>query len=123
MNPAGRSGHLTLGGYRLIGAEAGQLNSRGFMLIAFPKTKSLVRRAMLGFLLLWVASGTVRAQQAPSPLTGKIIHLYDPFDGVLPLVDLSGTGYDMTHETGNWYKFEFSSVGASLASWMNSFGI
>jgi len=93
------------------------------MLKAFAKTKGLMRRATLGFLLLWAAAGTAGAQQAPSPLTGKTIHLYNPFNGGVPLVDLSGTGYDMAHESGNWYKFDFNSIGASLQSWMNSFGI
>jgi fibro-slime domain-containing protein len=92
------------------------------MLLAISK-KDAIRRAAFGFFLFLGAMGSTRAQQAPSPLTGKIIHLYDPFNGAQPQVDLSGTGYDMPHETGNWYKFEFSSVGGSLQPWMNSFGI
>lgn len=90
---------------------------------AISHLRGAVRGAVFCLLMLAGALGTARAQQAPSPLTGKIIHLYNPFDGALPLIDLSGTGYDMTREEGNWYRFEFSSIGDKLASWMDSFGI
>jgi fibro-slime domain-containing protein len=73
-------------------------------------------------ILLLGGIGSVRAQGA-SPLAGKVVHLYNPFPGTLPLVDLSGTGYSMTEEGPSWYRFDFSSIGGSLQPWMNSFQI
>lgn len=60
-------------------------------------------------------------QTAPSPLTGKTVHLYNPFDLTPAVIDLSGTGHAMTAEPGHWLKFEFSTLGAALQPWMKDF--
>lgn len=75
------------------------------------------------FTLLQVCRPLALAQEAPSPLTGKIVHVYNPFGQSLPQIDLSGVGRDMTLESGNWYRFEFSSLGDGLAPWMDKFGV
>jgi fibro-slime domain-containing protein len=76
--------------------------------------------AILAFALV-VFCGAAQAQQSASPLAGKTVHVYNPFGASLPQIHLSGVGYTMTPEAGNWYRFEFGSIG--LQDWMNTFGI
>lgn len=89
-------------------------------------TKSTVGKsrgwALFLGILVFVA-GTGHAQQGPSPLTGKIVHVINPFGQALPQIDLSGTGYTLEPEPGNAYRFQFSSLGGALQPWMESFGI
>ncbi|MEO6094406.1 MAG: fibro-slime domain-containing protein [Fibrobacteria bacterium] len=77
-------------------------------------------RLIIG-LSLWLSVMPVLAQQAPSPLTGKIIHLYNPFGAELPRINLSGVGHAMQPEPGNWYRFTFTED--LLQPWMVDFGI
>jgi fibro-slime domain-containing protein len=65
----------------------------------------------------------VSAQYPPSPLTGKIIHVYDPLQGTRPYTDLGGKGWPMVSEGAGWWKFEFSSMGTELFFWMKEFHI
>ncbi|MBW8890173.1 MAG: fibro-slime domain-containing protein [Fibrobacteres bacterium] len=90
----------------------------------YPKTfpKGAFRGAAFALAMFSAAPALVDAQQA-SPLTGKVVHILNPFTGALPLVDLSGSGYTMTEEGPNWYRFDFNSIGGSLQPWMNSFQI
>ncbi|HLP41038.1 MAG TPA: fibro-slime domain-containing protein, partial [Fibrobacteria bacterium] len=82
-----------------------------------------LRYALFG-LLLFLTLGASRVQaQTPSPLAGKTVHVFNPFGPSLPLINLSGTGYKMTAESGNWYFLSFDSLGGSLQPWMNAFGI
>lgn len=60
-------------------------------------------------------------QQVLSPLSGKIVHLYNPFNLEPAVIDLSGSGYAMAVEPDNWLRFDFSSMGTSLQSWMKDF--
>ena len=86
------------------------------------------RRVLLPFLMgLFLCIGAcptpAPAQEAPSPLAGKIVHVYNPFGKSPPLINLSGVGHSMIDETGNWHRLAFDSLGGSLASWMKEFGI
>lgn len=75
------------------------------------------------FVLLQVCRPMAIAQEGPSPLAGKIVHVYNPFGTLVPLIDLSGAGHAMTADSGNWYRFDFDSLGVGLRSWMKDFGI
>src|SRR3954468_7910854 len=88
------------------------------------KRTRIMMHALFGMLsLLHVCRPLAMAQEAPSPLTGKIVHVYNPFGKSLPLVNLSGVGYPMTDESGNWHRLAFDSIGGNLAPWMKDFGI
>ncbi len=119
--------HLTYGSFRvLIGVgtpQAFQKISRGFMAYAIPHLRAAVRNAALSLGIFLCALGSARGQQTPSVLTGKIIHLYNPFGASLPKVNLSGVGYNMTPEGSNWYALAFDSLGGSLQPWMKDFGL
>ena len=80
------------------------------MLFMFSLPKGAVRSSILGLAIVLGASGAAPAQQDPSPLQGKTVHLYNPFNGTEPVLDLSGTGRPMAHETGNWYKLALDTV-------------
>ena len=82
--------------------------------------KSVLYGILFAMALAFGAAGTAQAQTA-SPLAGKVVHLYNPFNPELPLIDLAGTGYAMVLEGGNWYRFDFSA--SNLQPWMNSFQI
>ncbi len=74
------------------------------------------------FLCLSVALPTrVGAQQPPSGLTGKIVHVYNPFDGVIPVINITGTDFPVLVDSGNWLHFEFSSLGTALQPFMQDF--
>jgi fibro-slime domain-containing protein len=76
-------------------------------------------------LLLFLGVFPLRApaQEAPSPLAGKTVHVYNPFGKSLPLINLSGVGHAMIDESGNWHRLDFDSLGGILAPWMKDFGI
>jgi fibro-slime domain-containing protein len=75
------------------------------------------------FILIHACRPLALAQEAPSPLAGKTVHVYNPFGKSLPLINLSGTGHSMIDESGNWHRLAFDSLGGSLAPWMKEFGI
>ena len=72
-------------------------------------------------LLISLPALTARAQTGPSPLAGKTVHVYNPFAEVQPVINISGTDFALTPESGNWLKFEFSSAGTALLTWMQDF--
>jgi fibro-slime domain-containing protein len=89
-----------------------------FMLHAVRKNIRL--HTLLGVFVLLALFSTAPSQaQTPSPLTGKTVHVYNPFGQDLPQIDLSGGGNAMTPEGGNWYRYAFT----NLQDWMNIFGI
>jgi fibro-slime domain-containing protein len=87
-----------------------------------PNLKSALSAAVIA-LAFWLGLPAAAHAQAQSPLAGKTVHLLNPFQGALPLVDLSGTGYTMAEEGPNWYRFDFNSIGGGLQTWMNTFQI
>ncbi len=90
------------------------------MFLENRKRKSVYVKLLFAMLLvLGFASSPVQAQQTPSPLTGKIVHVYNPFGQMLPKINLSGGANTMTAESGNWYRYEFT----NLQDWMKDFGI
>ncbi len=72
-------------------------------------------------LCLILGFSAVLAQQGPSPLIGKIIHVYNPRPGDTINVDMSGTGYPMTPVAGtNWLTF---TVPSTIQNHINKFGV
>ncbi len=73
------------------------------------------------FCLFLVLPKYTSAQQGPSPLVGKTVHVYDPTPGQVPLIEMGGQVFPLVSEGGAWYRFEFSSLGSGLLSWMMEF--
>jgi fibro-slime domain-containing protein len=92
------------------------------MIYQIPRAKGALRCAAFA-IAIWLGLPGMARAQAASPLAGKTVHLFNPFQGALPLIDLSGTGYAMAEEGPNWYRFDFNSIGGGLQTWMNSFQI
>lgn len=71
--------------------------------------------------MLFLLSGLVAAQQGPSPLVGKTIHVYNPRPGDSLFVDMSGQGFAMTPVAGtNWMTF---TVPATIQNHIVKFGV
>jgi fibro-slime domain-containing protein len=68
-----------------------------------------------------VASVTIHGQ-AGSPLVGKTIHVYNPAPGDSVFVDLSGTGYRMKADPGNWMSLTLTSA-IVPGDWLKDFSI
>ncbi len=73
------------------------------------------------FALLLSLAGLALGQQGPSPLAGKTVHVYNPVPGDVVYTELSGTGYAMTPETGNWVSYTMADK--VLQPWMKEFSI
>jgi fibro-slime domain-containing protein len=81
------------------------------MLTKLSHPKCAVRGAIFAFAVLCGALGAARAQaQDPSPLQGKIVHLYNPFSGADPILDMGSEKHPMAHEAGNWFRVSLDSV-------------
>ena len=79
---------------------------------------AIIGLAMAG---IFSASGPAQAQNGTSPLAGKTVHLYNPFGEAPSVIFLGGGDFALTSESGNWLKFDFSSVGTSLQPWVQQF--
>jgi fibro-slime domain-containing protein len=77
---------------------------------AYSKSLGALRRTVFCLVVLFAGAGTARAQQDPSPLQGKIIHLYNPFTSSTPSIDLGGGLRPLIVESGNWYRISLDSV-------------
>ncbi len=98
----------------------------GTLLMHAMHAKSATRamRVLCGvFILIHICGPVALAQEAPSPLAGKVVHVFNPFGKSPPLINLSGVGHSMVDESGNWHRLAFDSLGGNLAPWMKDFGI
>jgi fibro-slime domain-containing protein len=78
-------------------------------------------RPRLLWLCLALLSPLTLVAQTPSGLTGKIVHVYNPFLDAIPVINITGTDYPVVVDSGNWVRFEFSSLGAALLPHMQDF--
>jgi fibro-slime domain-containing protein len=86
---------------------------QGFMMLRIPGKKVLY----LGLILLILGISSLWAQTDTNALNGKIVHLYNPYSGIAPSVDVSATAYPMLDEGGNWYKLTLG----GLPTWTTGF--
>lgn len=87
-----------------------EIDLRGSMTYAISKSLGALRRTVFSLIILSGAWATAQAQQDPSPLQGKIIHLYNPFTSSTPSIDLGGGLRPLILESGNWYRISLDSV-------------
>ncbi len=82
-----------------------------------------IARNVFGYLLMLglMAAVTIHGQ-AGSPLTGKTIHVYNPVPGDSVFTDLSGTGYRMKADSGNWVSLTITST-IVPGDWLKDFNI
>lgn len=82
-----------------------------------------ISRKVFGFtfLLGLFAAGAIHGQ-AGSPLAGKTIHVYNPVPGDSVFTDLSGTGYLMKPEPGNWVSLTITTA-ILPGDWLKDFNI
>ncbi|MEO6097287.1 MAG: fibro-slime domain-containing protein [Fibrobacteria bacterium] len=76
----------------------------------FFKSLGALRLVVFSLVFLIGTLGTAQAQQEPSPLQGKIIHIYNPFNSATPSIDLGGGLRPIPLESGNWYRISLDSV-------------
>ncbi|MDB5105105.1 MAG: fibro-slime family protein [Fibrobacteres bacterium] len=81
----------------------------------------LTNRIAIFVVFSLISAFSAYSQPGPSGLTGKVVHVYNPFDGVIPVINITGTDYPVTVDSGNWLRFDFSSLGTALTPFMNDF--